>query len=78
MAHQLRDDGGILERGVGAGTWVPCADHVRGRLRRILTRRGVEVEEKCGKIGEKLGRLWRIHDITPLLVPSVLTRVICR
>ena len=78
MAHQPRDDGGTWSCGVGASTWMPCAKHVHGRLSRILTRQGVEVEEKCGKIGEKLGHLWRIHDITPLLVPSVLTRVICR
>ena len=67
MAHQPRDDGGTWSCGVGASTWVPCARRVHGRLSRVLTRRGVEVEEKCGKIGEKLGRLWRIHD---MLEPS--------
>ena len=53
MAHQPRDDGGTWSCGVGASTWMPCAKHVHGRLSRILTRRGVEVEEKCRKIGEK-------------------------
>ena len=66
MAHQPRDDGGTWSCGVGASTWMPCAKHVHGRLSRILTRRGMEVEEKCGKIGEKLGHLWRIHDTVSL------------
>ena len=61
MAHQPRDDGGILERGVGAGTWVPCADHVRGRLRRILTKVG-------GRNARKMRKNWgKIR--TPMAYP---------
>ena len=54
-----------------------CSARARA-LVQDLTSGDVENEEKYGKIGEKYGCLWQIHDITPLLVPSVLTKAIFR
>ena len=52
-----------------------CSARARA-LVQDLTSVDVENEEKYGKIGEKYRSLWRIHNITPLLVPSVLTKVL--
>ena len=76
MAHQSRDVMAGLEAWrVNGHMGAMCSARARA-LVQLLTRLECRKARKMRKNWEKLGRLWRIHNIIPLLVPSVLTKVL--